>query len=1096
MSSPSPTTQKAQKAQKAKGKGTRKKTVKKPLIEPASVRLNEKLVGLLEELSVIEKSRGEPFKARAYLKAADSVMEVDGDITSVEEMVGRKGVGEKIMEKFRQFEKEGTVDLLRRERNNPLVKLNQVHGIGPTKSKELVSKYGITDVNALKEHATDYVDDISGKLVPEEDKTGKMKPLLSPKQRIGLRYYDDLAERIPRSEVSEYKEAFDTLFATLDFPGKKMEIVGSFRREKQNSGDIDVIVTDSNGNKDLLKDFATLLDKEKVIEVFLTRGGTKIMAVARLPGKKARRLDLMFSPPEEYPFSVLYFTGSAAFNIGMRLRALEQGLSLSEHGLKSVGGGAPPDISQFKDETDIFKYLGLKYKEPKDRLNSKSVVLAVSKPSLKKANPVVKAKMKLKTKPVLRIVSEEPKITIVPKVKPKTKPVLQIVSEEPKITIVPKKPISVGKKTVRKPKKATVMEHIIAFRNQGSGYLETLNQKELETMVATSNEVYRNAASDEDTLLTDPQFDLLVEILQKRFPKSEEPDCLGAPVERCKVKLPYGMYSMDKVKPNTGSVTKWEGKMAALAKKRGDSVKASYVITAKLDGVSGLYANEGKPALYTRGNGVEGQDVSNMIPHLGLPAVPGIVVRGEFIFKKDIFEKKYAGKYANARNLVSGVVNSKKSADASKYKDLDFVAYEVIKPIMIPSEQVDFLNGHGFTTVAAIGPVSKISNEMLSDLLTDWRKSYAYEIDGVIVTDNNIHPRKAQNPEYSFAFKMVLSDQLAETVVRQVIWTPSEYGYLKPKLEVNPVTIGGSTIKYVTANNAKFVVDKKIGVGTVIMLERAGDVIPKVAKVLQPSQEPQMPSIPYIWNETHVDIMLEKPSENQSVQLRNLAGFFSTIGVDGLGPGSSKKLFEAGFNTISKVVHATEIEIKTVIGSANGTKIYMSLHKVLPEVPMSKLMAASGIFGRGMGSKRIQYALTMYPGLLSMPDGEVVAAVNKAEGFAAKSSQQFASHLPKFKEFLAELGISKKSVPALVISAATKVAGPLTGINVVFSGGRHPEVEKSIVAGGGEIGSAVSKNTSFLVLKDVDSVSGKAKKARGLGIPIVTVDELVSQLKI
>ena len=1067
MSSPPPTTQ------KAKGKGTRKKTVKKPLIEPASVRLNEKLVGLLEELSVIEKSRGEPFKARAYLKAADSVMEVDGDITSVEEMVGRKGVGKKIIEKFRQFEKEGTVDLLKRERNNPLVKLNQVHGIGPTKSKELVSKYGITDVNALKEHATDYVDDISGKLVPEEDKTGKMKPLLSPKQRIGLRYYDDLAERIPRSEVSEYKGAFDTLFATLDFPGKKMEIVGSFRREKQNSGDIDVIVTDSNGNKDLLKDFATLLDKEKVIEVFLTRGGTKIMAVARLPGKKARRLDLMFSPPEEYPFSVLYFTGSAAFNIGMRLRALEQGLSLSEHGLKSVGGGAPPDISQFKDETDIFKYLGLKYKEPKDRLNSKSVVLVVSKPSLKKANPVGKAKMKLKTKPVL-----------------------QIVSEEPKITIVPKKPISVGKKTVRKPKKATVMEHIIAFRNQGSGYLETLNQKELETMVATSNEVYRNAASDEDTLLTDPQFDLLVEILQKRFPKSEEPDCLGAPVERCKVKLPYGMYSMDKVKPNTGSVTKWEGKMAALAKKRGDSVKASYVITAKLDGVSGLYANEGKPALYTRGNGVEGQDVSNMIPHLGLPAVPGIVVRGEFIFKKDIFEKKYAGKYANARNLVSGVVNSKKSADASKYKDLDFVAYEVIKPIMIPSEQVDFLKGHGFTTVAAVGPVSKISNEMLSDLLTDWRKSYAYEIDGVIVTDNNIHPRKAQNPEYSFAFKMVLSDQLAETVVRQVIWTPSEYGYLKPKLEVNPVTIGGSTIKYVTANNAKFVVDKKIGVGTVIMLERAGDVIPKVAKVLQPSQEPQMPSIPYIWNETHVDIMLEKPSENQSVQLRNLAGFFSTIGVDGLGPGSSKKLFEAGFNTISKVVHATEIEIKTVIGSANGTKIYMSLHKVLPEVPMSKLMAASGIFGRGMGSKRIQYALTMYPGLLSMPDGEVVAAVNKAEGFAAKSSQQFASHLPKFKEFLAELGISKKSVPALVTSADPKVAGPLTGINVVFSGGRHPEVEKSIVAGGGEIGSAVSKNTSFLVLKDVDSVSGKAKKARGLGIPIVTVDELVSQLKI
>ena len=1066
MSSLPKTTQRA----KPQGKGTRKKSPKKLLVTVAQNRLNETLVGLLEELSQIEKSRGEPFKARAYLKAAESVMEATDDITSVEQMEGKKGIGKKIMEKFRQFEKEGDIDLLRRERNNPLVKLNEVHGIGPKKAQELISKYGIADVDALKKHGDDYVTS-DGKLVPEVDKKPGMKPILDPKQKMGLHYFDDLAERIPRSEVVEHKAVLERLFSTLDFPGKKMEIVGSFRREKQNSGDIDVIVTDSNGNRALLKDFSTLLEKENVIEAFLTRGATKIMAVARLPGKKARRLDLMFSPPEEYPFSTLYFTGSASFNIGMRLRALQQGLSLSEHGLKRLDGGPAPDVSQFKDEADIFKYLGLKYKDPKTRVNSESVVSEGAKASME-------TKPKVETKP-----------------KGKSKRILQIVpDEQTEITIVPKKPANSAKKTIRKPKKATVMEHITAFRNQGAAYLQTLSQKEIEAMVAKTNEVYRNAASDEDTLLTDPQFDLLAEVLQKRFPKSAEPDCIGAPVERCKVKLPYGMYSMDKIKPNTGSVAKWESKMAALAKKRGDGVEPSYIITAKLDGVSGLYTDEGKPSLYTRGNGVEGQDVSNMISHMDLPSVAGAVVRGELIFKKDVFEKKYAGKYANARNLVSGVVNSKKSADAAKYKDLDFVAYEVIKPSMIPSEQIDFLKEHGFTTVASVGPVDKLSNEMLSDVLTDWRKSYAYEIDGVIVTDNNIHPRKAQNPEYSFAFKMVLSDQLAETVVRQVIWTPSEYGYLKPKLEVSPVTIGGATIKYVTANNAKFVVDNKIGVGTVIMLERAGDVIPKVAEVLQPSQEPQMPTISYVWNETHVDIMLEKPSENQAVQLRNLAGFFSTIGVDGLGPGSTKKLFEAGFNTISKVVHSTEGEMQAVIGKANGTKIYKSLHAVLPEVPMAKLMSASGIFGRGMGSKKIQHALDMFPGLLNMPDGEVAASVNKAEGFAAKSSQQFASHLPAFKEFLADLGISKKSVhPA---SAAPKADGPLKGVKVVFSGGKYPEVEKSIISAGGEVGSSVSKHTSFLVLKDIESTSGKAKKARELSVPIVTVEDLVKQLGI
>ena len=102
MPSPSQTTQRV----KPQVKGTRKKASIKLSVVVGPNRLNEKLVGLLEELSQIEKSRGEPFKSRAYLKAAESVMEVTGDITSVNQMEGKKGVGKKIMEKFRQFEKE------------------------------------------------------------------------------------------------------------------------------------------------------------------------------------------------------------------------------------------------------------------------------------------------------------------------------------------------------------------------------------------------------------------------------------------------------------------------------------------------------------------------------------------------------------------------------------------------------------------------------------------------------------------------------------------------------------------------------------------------------------------------------------------------------------------------------------------------------------------------------------------------------------------------------------------------------------------------------------------------------------------------------
>ena len=1092
-----------------KGRGTRKAARALTVVHGAG-RLNERLVGLLEELATIEKSRGEPFKARAYKKAAESVMESQYDITSVDQMEGKPGIGTKIMAKFRQFEKEGDVDLLRRERDSPVVKLNEVHGIGPKKAKDLVEKYGIKDVAQLKQHANDYVAK-DGTLVPNAEKQAGMKPLLDAKPRTGLQYFDDLMERIPRGEIDNYNKAFHAIFDKLSFPGQKLEIVGSYRRGKQNSGDIDVIVTDSDGNNELLKAFSEALAAAGIIEVFLTKGATKIMAVSRLPGEKARRLDLMFAPPQEYPFAVLYFTGSAAFNIGMRLRALEMGLSMSEHGFKDAKTKEPV-LTDLKDEKSIFKTLGLVYKAPDARVNSESVVRLKSEASASTAPtsdavavaavaatpaPKKKAapKKKLEIVPATAVAAQVASSTVAKKQTRK-----RAIKKAPNLVVEQGARKSPKSKTLKSRSKLSVMEHIQAFKAQGAKYLEVLNQNELEAMIALSNEIYRNAASGEPTILTDPQYDMLVDILERRFPDSAVPECIGAPVERCKAKLPYPMPSMDKIKPNTGSLAKWEKKMAALAKKRGDTSAPSYVCSAKLDGVSGLYTTEGKPALYTRGDGSEGQDVSNMIPHLRLPAVKDIVVRGEFLFSKAVFAEKYQKKYANARNLVSGVVNAKKSADIGKYGDLDFVAYEVMKPVMKPSEQMDFLVQQGFNTV--LNRTEKtLSNELLSELLQDWRHTYAYEIDGVIVTDDNLHKRKAQNPEYSFAFKMVLSDQLAETTVEEVIWTPSEYGYLKPKLLVTPVTIGGATIKYVTANNARFVVDNKIGVGTVILLERAGDVIPKVSKVITPSQEPQMPDVPYVWNDTHVDIMLEKPAENKAVQLRNLAGFFASIGVDGLGPGSAKKLFEAGYDTITKVVHATEEQMQGAIGKANGSKVFKSLHETLPITPMAKLMSASGILGRGMGSKRIQHALDMYPNLLTMPSGDVAAAVIKAEGFAKKSAQQLADGLPEFKAFLEGLDISPGEAAAASASASASVTapvakdGPLKGIKVVFSGGRHPELEKEIVAQGGDISSSVSKTTTFLVLKDVDSTSGKAKKARELGVPIVTVEGLRSQLQ-
>jgi hypothetical protein len=186
--------------------------------------------------------------------------------------------------------------------------------------------------------------------------------------------------------------------------------------------------------------------------------------------------------------------------------------------------------------------------------------------------------------------------------------------------------------------------------------------------------------------------------------------------------------------------------------------------------------------------------------------------------------------------LVAGIVN-RNSVDKEKVADLHFVAYEVIQPTLKPSLQMEKLVESGFETVLhRVEP--DISNEMLSELLIDWRMNYVYEIDGVIVSDDKVYPRKASgNPDHSFAFKMVLSDQIAEAKVVNVLWTPSKDGYLKPRVQIEPVHLGGVTITYATGFNGAFIQENKIGVGAVIQIIRSGDVIPYIRGVTVPAAE-------------------------------------------------------------------------------------------------------------------------------------------------------------------------------------------------------------------------------------------------------------------
>jgi DNA polymerase beta len=199
--------------------------------------------------------------------------------------------------------------------------------------------------------------------------------LLNEKQKIGLNYYEDILKRIPRTEM----EAHEKLLLGALLKGMKGTVVGSYRRGLESSGDIDMLITmTTKSAEEREKAFQLYIEKLKMsgymIEV-LSEGNQKCLSIVKLDGI-ARRLDLLVVPTEQFPFALMYFTGSGDFNVAFRKHALSLGYTLNEHEMKPTGKKdiVVKPIPLFKYEAEIFAFLGLQYKEPAQRLGASSVM--------------------------------------------------------------------------------------------------------------------------------------------------------------------------------------------------------------------------------------------------------------------------------------------------------------------------------------------------------------------------------------------------------------------------------------------------------------------------------------------------------------------------------------------------------------------------------------------------------------------------------------------------------------------------------------------------------------------------------------------------
>ena len=293
------------------------------------------------------------FKVASYEKAIRRLKTL-GPITCEADLPD--GFGADVRKKLIKILEEGSLEIpaALRVKGAALSIFMNIYGIGPKMAEDLFAE-GYTTLEDLR------------------DALAADPKLLNKNQKIGLTYYEQLLERIPRAEMIQHAALL------MDVKPAALEgvIVGSYRRGAANSGDIDMLVRTASAAIDAaasLTAFVASLKASGYIKEVLAHGAHKCMAICQLPGAIARRLDLLVTPPAEFPFAVHYFTGCDTFNVAVRSHALTKGYTLNEHGLVHISSGRT--IEGIKTEKDIFTVLKLAWKEPTERTGPDAVVPA------------------------------------------------------------------------------------------------------------------------------------------------------------------------------------------------------------------------------------------------------------------------------------------------------------------------------------------------------------------------------------------------------------------------------------------------------------------------------------------------------------------------------------------------------------------------------------------------------------------------------------------------------------------------------------------------------------------------------------------------
>ena len=645
--------------------------------------------------------------------------------------------------------------------------------------------------------------------------------------------------------------------------------------------------------------------------------------------------------------------------------------------------------------------------------------------------------------------------------------------------------------------------------------------RRMQELVELLNRAAKAYYQDADEIMSNYEYDALYDELQALEAKtgvtlSSSPTAnVGYEVlsELPKERHPSPMLSLDKTKDVAG--------LQAFA---GDQ---KVVMSWKMDGLTIVltYRDGGLVKAVTRGNGEVGEVITanartfKNLP-LQIPYKGELILRGEAVIGYKDFEKineeiaEVDAKYKNPRNLCSGSVRQLNSEITAK-RNVKFYGFSLVQAEGVDfhnsrAAQLDWLASQGFEVVEHI-VVSReeIPNEVIK--FSEKIVSNDFPSDGLVLIYDDVAygqslGRTSKFPRDSFAFKW--ADETSKTVLREIEWSPSRTGLINPVAIFDPVELEGTTVSRASVHNISIMEELELGIGDQIEVYKANMIIPQIAENLTRSGVKDIPKVcPVCGGATEVRSISNAKAlyctnpECQAKQLKSYALFVSrdALNIDGLSEATLEKFIARGFihdfaDLFHLEQHREEICEMDGFGEKSYNNLIASVEKAR-ETTLPRLIYGLGIANIGLANaKLICKEIGHDPERVMDLTAEDLAAIDGIGDVIAGNYVAYfadAEHQELFEKLLKEVKLPEEQED---VGEQT-----FAGMNFVITGSvehfaNRNEVKALIESKGGKVTGSVTSKTNYLINNNVGSTSSKNKKAKDLGIPIITEEDFLKML--